>query len=258
MKHGSDASIDLGELIVVHQNLPKRVVASHSHDMHEIILPLAGKIKVAPTEGNAVNAQRGEMVLIPASITHSYEVKGADAEQVIVLFSTKWLEESPLHPTLLQHSVLIAELAILLLLEGTEVNRSPVIATLQLAIRRSLGFAAHNTPTADLRIKASDERLRKALAYMEANLAAEEVLAGAAKAAAASERTLARLCKTDLGLTPGDLLRTLRMSHAQKLLAAGTYSVTEVALDCGYSSMSQFINNFRDATGTLPSQFRKK
>jgi two-component system response regulator YesN len=69
---------------------------------------------------------------------------------------------------------------------------------------------------------------------------------------------LSRLFKTDLGLSAGDVLRLLRIAHAKKLLNAGQYSITEVALESGYSAMSQFISNFKAATGTLPSQYRKK
>jgi AraC-like DNA-binding protein len=249
----------------VHQNLPKRVVAKHHHDWHEIILPLAGTIKVTSAHSQAVNARRGEMVLIPAFKEHSYEIKGGDAEQIILLFRPGWVDLGDENITVLQQSVLIAELCIFLMVDiettdndVTKKDVDSITATLKAALERSLTVAKINTPLTELRVKIRDDRLRKAVTYLEDHFASEDVLELAAKKSAVSTRTLSRLFKTDLGLSAGDVLRLLRIAHAKKLLNAGQYSITEVALESGYSAMSQFISNFKAATGTLPSQYRKK
>ena len=265
MKHGSDLSLELKDAVIVHQNLPKRVVANHQHDWHEIILPLAGTINVSCAEQPPVIARRGEMVLIPAFKEHAYEIKGGDAEQVILLFRPNWVEMPLEKITALQQSVLIAELCIFLMIDfdeknsaSTERNLAPITLTLKAALERSLAVAKINTPLTELRPKIRDDRLRKAVGYLEEHFATEDVLELAAKQGAVSSRTLSRLFKTDLGLSAGEVLRLIRIAHAKKLLIAGNYSITEVALDSGYSAMSQFISNFKAATGTLPSQFRKK
>jgi AraC-like DNA-binding protein len=265
MKHGSDLSLELKDAVIVHQNLPKRVVAIHHHDWHEIILPLAGTIKVSSPNEPPVTARRGEMVFIPAFQEHAYEIKGGDAEQVILLFRPSWVEMTVEKITVLQQSVLIAELCIFLMIdlevqakESAERNLAPIILTLKAALERSLTVAKINTPVTELRPKIRDDRLRKAVSFLEEHFSSEDVLERAAKQGAVSSRTLSRLFKTDLGLSPGDVLRLIRIAHAKKLLIAGNYSITEVALDSGYSAMSQFISNFKAATGTLPSQFRKK
>ncbi len=265
MKHCSDLSLELNDVIIVHQNLPKRVVAKHHHDWHEIILPLAGTIKVSCDQQPPVTARRGEMVLIPAFVEHAYEIKGGDAEQVILLFRPGWVDRAIERITVLQQTVLIAELCIFLMIdmdggdkETEQRDLAPVTLTLKAALERSLAVAKINTPLTELRLKIRDDRLRKAVGYLEEHFASEEVLELAAKQGAVSSRTLSRLFKTDLGLSAGEVLRLIRIAHAKKLLIAGHYSITEVALDSGYSAMSQFISNFKAATGTLPSQFRKK
>lgn len=42
---------------------------------------------------------------------------------------------------------------------------------------------------------------------------------------------------------------------AKQMLELGRNSVTEVALEVGYSSLSQFITIFRKNTGQLPASF---
>lgn len=258
MKHGSELSLTLKEVIIIHQNLIKRVVTRHTHDWHEIILPLAGLVKVNCKDGTLCQARRGEMVIIPADLAHAYEASGSDAEQVILLFNPVWAKEPLATARVLLHSVLIAELCILLLSGDHKSEHETITATLKIAVNRSLDTAKINVAMNKIRSNIRDMRLRKAIGYIERNFADDDVLEKSAKEGAASFRTLSRLCKSDLGLSPGEVLRVVRIAHAKKLLTAGQYSVTEVAFDCGYNSMSQFIFNFKTATGTLPSQFRKK
>ena len=266
MKHGSELSIEFKDLIVVHQNLPKRVVTAHSHKLHEIILPLAGTTKVTTDGSKTLQARRGEMILIPASMSHSYEVGGSDAEQIVLLFNPKWLDSEIDSAKVLQHSVLIAELCIFLITTqvplkfatSSDETQGSIVETLRLAVRRSLEAANAFVPLNEVRARIKDERLRKAISYLETHFADENAITDSASAAAASARTLSRLYKDEIGTSAGDILRTIRVSHAKKLLTAGNYSVTEVALESGYSSMSQFISVFKTATGSLPSQFKKK
>lgn len=48
-----------------------------------------------------------------------------------------------------------------------------------------------------------------------------------------------------------------RMSHAESMLLSSDLPVTEVAIRCGYSSVSHFISEFRRYKGTSPLNFRK-
>jgi AraC-like DNA-binding protein len=229
MQHGGDISLVLPDAILLHQNLPKRVMAEHSHDRHEVIIPLGGRIRVGPAGGRAksVEAGRGEMILIPAQTPRSYAVTGGDAEQVIALFDPVWLTTLPPdHIMLLQHSILVAEIVLLLMTDEAAKKNAAVIETLRLAVQRSVQVARSHVPAETLRSKIHDDRLRKALVYMEAHFDDDEVLSPAAAAAAMSPRTFSRLCRQNLGLSPGDLLRSIRISQAKSMLAAGRYSVT--------------------------------
>lgn len=70
----------------------------------------------------------------------------------------------------------------------------------------------------------------------------------------ASERTLARLFRTELGTSYQRWRQQVLLAHALPMLARGQ-AVGEVAAACGYGSDSAFSAMFRDAMGQTPSRF---
>ncbi|MEM1298487.1 MAG: AraC family transcriptional regulator [Pseudomonadota bacterium] len=57
------------------------------------------------------------------------------------------------------------------------------------------------------------------------------------------------------GLTPGEFLRMKRLEHAKQILGEGS-SLTEAAMDAGFSDQSHFSRMFRKAYGMTPSAYR--
>lgn len=80
-------------------------------------------------------------------------------------------------------------------------------------------------------------------------------LADWARDAHVSERTLARLFRSETGLSFGAWRQQARLLEAMGRLGAGE-PVTRVALDLGYDSISAFSAMFRRATATSPRTFR--
>ncbi|MGE4072470.1 MAG: ATP-binding protein [Lysobacterales bacterium] len=66
--------------------------------------------------------------------------------------------------------------------------------------------------------------------------------------------TLYRLVKTQLGVTPSELLRESRLLRAQALLQAGEGGVSEIAYAVGFKTVAHFSNSFRQRFGQSPSQ----
>ena len=71
-----------------------------------------------------------------------------------------------------------------------------------------------------------------------------------------SERTLARLFQRQTGESFGRWRQRIRLHHARGQLEAGE-SVTAVALNCGYASVSAFIAAFKKLFGRTPGQVAK-
>ncbi|MFI5446430.1 AraC family transcriptional regulator [Polaromonas sp. UC242_47] len=102
-----------------------------------------------------------------------------------------------------------------------------------------------------------DKRLR---ALCEAVLRAPSERATLAEWAAdtgASERTMARLFRDELGISYQQWRQQAILAHALPLLARGT-PVSQVAAASGYASDSAFSAMFKAAMGQSPSYFHKK
>ena len=83
--------------------------------------------------------------------------------------------------------------------------------------------------------------------------ASQAGLAELAHASGASPRTIQRLFLAETGLPFAQWRQRLRLLHGAASLGAGK-SVTESALDAGYSGTSAFIAAFRKHFGFTPSR----
>lgn len=71
-----------------------------------------------------------------------------------------------------------------------------------------------------------------------------------------SERHASRLVREELGTSFQDYLSALRVERAKKLLAGTSQSVTDIALETGWQSVSHFNAVFRRRVGVTPSRYR--
>jgi AraC-like DNA-binding protein len=97
-----------------------------------------------------------------------------------------------------------------------------------------------------------------ALACMRNRLADEALdLATLAGAAALSPFHFARLFRDRVGEPPVRHLRRLRLERAALLLRETRRPITEIALDAGFGSLSNFVTTFRLAYGLSPDRWRR-
>jgi len=59
------------------------------------------------------------------------------------------------------------------------------------------------------------------------------------------------------GISPMRYLLSCRIDRAKELLHASELTITEIALESGFSSLQHFSARFREQTGQSPSEFRK-
>ncbi|AKU94924.1 Transcriptional regulator, AraC family [Labilithrix luteola] len=60
------------------------------------------------------------------------------------------------------------------------------------------------------------------------------------------------------GATPHQYRTQLRIDRAKELLACGQYSVTEVCMEVGFSSLGSFSDLFARRVGETPSAYRRR
>jgi AraC-like DNA-binding protein len=98
--------------------------------------------------------------------------------------------------------------------------------------------------------------LRRALALTEDRLAEEVTFEEIARDVGLASRSLARRFEDECGMTWRALVRRMRVLRAVERLAAGEESVTSIAHEVGYTSLSAFNAAFRELTGRTPTQYR--
>ncbi len=110
-------------------------------------------------------------------------------------------------------------------------------------------------PVASLSLpQPSDERLRRITRALQSQPSDARPLPDLSRAYGLGYRTAERLFQRELGMNFKEWRRQLRLVTALERLATGE-SVTNVALEVGYSDVSAFIAMFKSALGSTPGQY---
>ena len=99
-----------------------------------------------------------------------------------------------------------------------------------------------------------DSRARKLADMLRANPREQRSLEILSMECGASKRTMQRLFAEESGMSFSRWRQRARLVHAMQSLAAGQ-SVTNAALEAGYSTTSAFISMFRNQLGTTPTRY---
>jgi transcriptional regulator GlxA family with amidase domain len=91
---------------------------------------------------------------------------------------------------------------------------------------------------------------------MQANLGNPLGIADMASMVHASRATLGRLFRKHRGVSPAAQFRRLRLDHGKVLLRTTARSITEIAMETGFSSSQHFATAFRQHFGQSPSAMR--
>lgn len=102
-----------------------------------------------------------------------------------------------------------------------------------------------------------DPRVRKAAHYIEQRIESPPSLQSIARYVGIGDRQLERAFQTALGESPMAFYRRMRLEYGRWLLESGQRSITQVALDCGYSDGAHFSREFRSRYGMPPKAFAK-
>lgn len=102
-----------------------------------------------------------------------------------------------------------------------------------------------------------DKRLRALCEAVLRQPARQATLGGWSAEVGASERTLARLFREELGMSYQQWRQQVLLAHALPLLARGL-AVGQVASLSGYASDSAFSAMFKQAMGQSPGRFQKR
>lgn len=103
----------------------------------------------------------------------------------------------------------------------------------------------------------SPQQLRRAIEFINDNLAVDLPLEGIAHAVGLSVYHFARMFKATNGNTPHEYVIQQRIKAAERLLAETDLSLVAVAHQVGFKDQSHFTRLFRRHTGATPQVYRK-
>lgn len=101
------------------------------------------------------------------------------------------------------------------------------------------------------------EPVRICMEYMQDHFAENVTLDTLGNITGYSCLHLLRLFERDTGQTPHKWLTAMRLNQAKHLLTDSQLKIEEIAVACGFSSVSHFKTLFREQTGVTPGQYRK-
>ncbi|MDX3800440.1 helix-turn-helix transcriptional regulator [Streptomyces sp. AK04-3B] len=223
---------------------PGGAIDAHRHDDHQIVYAGRGVLAVTTDAGSWV-APGTRAIWVPAGVVHAHQAHGELQLHLVGLPAT----DNPLGldtPTVLAVGPLLRELVIAYTRapDDDSPERTRLRAVLLDQLRASPQEPLHlPTPAAPL--------LRALCDILLADPADPRTLAELGSQVGASDRTLSRLFRGDLGMTFPQWRTQLRLQHALVLLARKE-PVTAVAHRCGWSSASAFIDVFRRTFGHTP------
>lgn len=93
--------------------------------------------------------------------------------------------------------------------------------------------------------------------YLKTHITDDISIADAAEHVAMSRYYFSRRFRAETGMTPQEFLLETRLTYAKKRLAESNDSIEQIALDCAFSSSSNFIRSFKKSTGMTPYHFRR-
>lgn len=222
-------------------------VERHHHDDHQLVYVSTGVLAVETEAGNWV-ASKNRAVWLPAGTWHAHRFYGASLLHTVGFPHAK----PPLPdtgPTIVAVSPLLRELLIAVADPTlTRAETSRVRGVLRDQLRRSRQQPI-SLPTP------RDPRLADACEIASRRLDESIPLAELARRVGASERSLSRLYREELGMSYPQWRTNLRLLNAMVLLSTGT-SVTTTARRCGWNTTSSFIDTFRQAFGQTPGAYR--
>ena len=224
------------------------VLHPHRHASHQLLFAASGAMTVTGDRTSWM-IPPGRAVLIPAGSPHAIRMWGDVAMRSLYFpvsaaapaFNVAGCRVISVGPLLRELILRVAELRAL-------DSREPVEARVMAVLMDELAAARVEPLLLPL---PADERALTAAQHVLAHPADDVTTDGVARQSGLSARTLERLFRAETGMSFGLWRQKARLLESVRLLAQGG-SVTDAALDSGYSSVSAYIAAFKQTFGCTP------
>ena len=217
----------------------------HAHPFHQFTWAPGGSVCIG-ADGASWLLSRGVALWIPAGVAHDVVAERTAVMRSLYFVPDRcpvpWTGVTPVHATGLVGGLFdhLVELPL-----GDHRDR----------VERVLFDLLEPVPAVTVELpQLRDDRLRRVAGSLAANPADSRTLEEWGRHVGASGRTLARVMRSETGMTFAAWRAQLRFAYAAQRLAAGA-RVTEAAIDSGYATPSAFVAAFRRVVGVSPGAY---
>lgn len=218
---------------------------SHSHDFHQLVLPLKGVINIEVGAFSGKVAP-GECVLINQHEMHHFT---ANREARFVVAETDILPSNLTDSGQLVIAINTPLISYLDFVEQQlEYQVNPDVE--QAMFHTFLLLLAQQQPLPRL-----DKRIGAVLVHIEQTLSGTITISDLAKIACLSDTQFKKVFREQTGHTAMAYVTQKRMEKAKALLQHTDYSIQMIAEQVGYMDISAFSRRFSHHFGLTPSQF---
>ncbi|MBO5221419.1 MAG: helix-turn-helix transcriptional regulator [Clostridia bacterium] len=249
----------------VDKSHPRYVMMHHWHPEAELLLLRRGTLTLT-VDGISKRMTEGQFALIPHGTVHSGIPE--DAWYECVVFDGAGLTEILQGSTKKKAAEILSQFRIgpcqapLPTLTETLRCRQRGYQTEALAALFALLTEWIRSPEPRQEPRSEGRKFRlasfeQAILFLREHYADPITLQDLSHAAGLSEKYFGEYFKNITGKTPIRYLNEYRVERAAELLKRGDKSITEIALECGFSDLSYFIKTFRNHYGTSPGNYRK-
>lgn len=100
-------------------------------------------------------------------------------------------------------------------------------------------------------------RLHYLLRYIQDNITEKIFVDTLCRKAYLSRNAFFKLFKEQFGLTPVDYINHERVKLAKQLLSSNSQTITQVALQCGFTDVNYFVRIFKKVEGITPGNYQR-
>lgn len=237
---------DMRENLSIRSYIP--VTLTHSHQFHQIVVPLHGAIEISVNDFVGVIGA-GQCVIIQKDIEHSFKAK----KDASFLVANLW--ELPDSAMSLQtpFAAMSRPFRSFCLFAEIQLNSRLNVSLEDSMISVFKQLLSHHDFQPE-----PDRRIARALAHIDSDISRKHTLSSLASVSALSVSQFKKLFEQHTGTSVGQHILALRMEKARALLVNTDTPVNLVAEKTGYSDQSAFTRRFSAYFGTSPTHYKKR
>lgn len=274
---GASLGLNLLDRVAFARKQSAARVTWHTHEHYELILALDGATIYEFADGNTVDLNGGQYLVIGPDVPHRglqdvrrpTSIVGlmldpnarqatvgspfvqSDLDWLFSQFATARCGAYPMNGELKSLAKFVAR-SVSSPVNGTELETTK----LRWALCGIVIEAARQLVS--VRTDVKDQTVERAIEFMHARMATPCSIEQMAKTLGCSRAKLFDVFKDSTGVPPYDYWLRLRIDHAQHMLLESARPIPEIATDFGFSTVQYFTLVFRKYAGMNPHEYRER